>query len=122
MVLTKSIIRNKIKIGVNLNRLVHSLTVEKLVETFKPYHSPNYFEYIAKKNSLLLRIPRASLLIPISFKKETNGDLTSYFTLSKRTNQMRHYSDQNCFIGGKQDPTDENELQAVLREAYEEGE
>jgi len=125
-----NMIRKKLKPGNSLNQFYSGLTVnlidkkklvEKLVDIFKPYHEPNYYDQILKKNSSLSRVQRASLLIPISFRKENNGMLSTYFTFSKRANKMRSYSNQNCFIGGKQDASDKNELQAVLREAYEEG-
>lgn len=102
----------------------NNLTIEKLVKIFKKYDRPNYYEHLAKQHPAISKLKRASLLVPISLKEEhdSNGKkiAKTYFTLSKRTKNMRYYSDQICFIGGKRDQTDENDLETALREAHEE--
>ncbi len=58
---------------------------------------------------------RASVLIPI-FEKEAR----LYFLLTRRSIHLRSHSGQVSFPGGKQDESDQDALEAALREAHEE--
>jgi len=76
--------------------------VEKLVDLFKQYDFPNYYEYMEEKNPVVKNLKRASLLVPITFKEQLDSNnilrQNTYFTFSKRTQNMRYYSDQVKFI------------------------
>lgn len=117
------LVRNAFK-SARFHSTVSNLTIDKLSEIFKQYDQPNHIEKLIEINPLIAKIKRASLLIPIHLKEEydTNENKTfkSYFTLSKRTEKMKYYSNQICFIGGKKDESDADDLATVLREAHEE--
>jgi len=57
----------------------------------------------------------AAVLMPI--QERDDGD---YLVLTKRAEQLNHHRGQVAFPGGRVDPGDRDELEAALRESYEE--
>jgi len=93
--------------------------IDELKKLFLKVNTTNHYEYLLTKNKNLAKFPRASVLVPISFRQEQD-EWKSYYTLSKRTDFMRSHKGQVCFVGGKQDRTDKNEIETAFREAQEE--
>jgi hypothetical protein len=93
---------NSFKILLRFNSSSSNLNIEKLVNIFKQYDFPDYYEYMVKQNPVVKNLKRASLLVPITFEEkiDSNGNIRqdTFFTFSKRTQNMRHYSDQVKFI------------------------
>ena len=99
----------------------HSLKVDSLKNIFKKFNKPNHYDHILAKNSNLSKLKRCSVLVPISFKNESNNHrLTTYFTLTKRPDTIKTFKGQVCFVGGKRDDCDQNDVATALREAKEE--
>jgi coenzyme A diphosphatase NUDT7 len=93
--------------------------IDGLKRLLSKVNTTNHYEYLLNKNKNLAKFPRASVLVPISFRREQD-EWISYYTLSKRTDFMRSHKGQVCFVGGKQDKTDKNEIETAFREAKEE--
>jgi hypothetical protein len=93
----------KILLRFNSSSSSSNLNIEKLVNIFKQYDFPDYYDYMVKQNPVVKNLKRASLLVPITFEEkiDSNDDnlrQDTFFTFSKRTQNMRHYSDQVKFI------------------------
>ena len=98
-----------------------SLNVDSLKNIFKKFNKPNHYDHILAKNTNLSKLKRCSVLVPISFKNESNDHRpTTYFTLTKRPDTMKTFKGQVCFVGGKRDDSDQNDVATALREAKEE--
>jgi 8-oxo-dGTP pyrophosphatase MutT (NUDIX family) len=111
------------KIGKRFNSTEY-LTLINLKKKFSILDKPNYYNTLVVKNPAFAKLKRASVLIPISVeeKLDENGRLIrkSFFTLTKRTDKMKSFKGDVCFIGGKRDSTDEDDSVTALREAREE--
>ncbi|XP_013912266.1 PREDICTED: peroxisomal coenzyme A diphosphatase NUDT7 [Thamnophis sirtalis] len=62
-----------------------------------------------------VQLAKASVLVPLMVK---DGKLCLLFTL--RSKKLRRYPGEVCFPGGRNDPTDTDEIATALREAKEE--
>jgi coenzyme A diphosphatase NUDT7 len=95
-----------------------------LKETLSKFSRKNYFDHVASKNENIKKWSRASVLVPISIQKETglNGiiDYRMSYTMSKRTMEMKTFRGQVCFVGGRRDATDADDVATAYREAEEE--
>jgi 8-oxo-dGTP pyrophosphatase MutT (NUDIX family) len=111
-------------LSVSKRSVSNDLTVEFLKQRFVNLNKPNYYETLLAKNDYISKMKRASILIPISIKTETdpNGASVkkSYFTLTKRTDIMKTHTGEVCFLGGKRDSSDLSEVHTAYREAKEE--
>lgn len=95
--------------------------IEYLKSKFSALNEPEYYENVLSKIDQFQGLKRASVLIPISFKQDENSnDRRSYFTLSKRNENLRSFSGHVCFMGGRRDKSDLNDVHTAYREAKEE--
>ena len=69
----------------------------------------------APKDLTHLRYKLAAVLMPIQERED--GD---YLVLTKRAEELNHHRGQVAFPGGRVDAGDRDELEAALRESYEE--
>lgn len=94
----------KSQISKNFSRLSSS-SIEFLKEKLTKYDSPYIYETILSKNASVKNLKRASVLIPISFKEETDscGKIVTktFFTLSKRTDKMSSFKGDVSFLGNR---------------------
>lgn len=101
-----------------------NLSIESLRSQLAKINRPNYLQNLIKKNENIGKLKQASVLVPISIKTDidSNGNKIerTYFTLTKRTDNMRSHKGDVCFVGGKRDPDDLNEAVTAYREAKEE--
>lgn len=97
---------------------------ESLYDKFKNLNRENYFTNVLSKNSDIAKLKRASVLVPISISERlgSDGKMEKYtsFTLSKRAEKLKSFKGDVCFIGGRIDKTDKNEIETAFREAREE--
>jgi 8-oxo-dGTP pyrophosphatase MutT (NUDIX family) len=111
-------------LSVSKRSVSNDLNLELLKQRFAHLNDPNSYEKLLDKNNYISKLKRASVLIPISIKTETdqNGNLIkrSYFTLTKRTDAMKTHTGEVCFLGGKRDSTDLSDAHTAYREAKEE--
>ena len=125
----KTLLKQQIK-NLNLKRNLSSaysdndLKIDYLKRTFVFYDKPNHYEYLVSKNPNIAKLRRSSVLVPISLKHERNTKKNYIqvpsFTLTKRTETMRTFSGEVCFVGGRADEKDKDEIATALREAKEE--
>lgn len=104
-------------------RFNSNITLEFLKQKFQPIDKPNYLEQIEAKNPFISKLKRSAILVPISIKEETqNGNKLNktYFTFTKRSENLKSFKGQVCFIGGKRDEDDVDDSFTALREAKEE--
>lgn len=90
---------------------------EYLVEKFAPLNDRNHYEYLVSQNANIGKLSKASVLVPICIDPKTSK---TQFVFMQRALDMRNYGGQICFMGGKSDPTDRDEIDTALRETYEE--
>jgi 8-oxo-dGTP pyrophosphatase MutT (NUDIX family) len=94
------------------------INVDYLKAKLSKYNVPDYYEKSLKNHVNISRFKgRAAVLIPISIREDTNS---AYFTLSKRTDLMSSHKGEVCFLGGKRDEVDKNDVETAYREAKEE--
>ena len=112
------------KVMKRFNSRYDYLTLSALKEKFSILDKPNYYDTLILKNPNIKKLKRASVLIPMSVNENTDesGSLVrkSFYTLTKRTDKMKSFKGDVCFIGGKRDATDKDDSVTALREAKEE--
>ena len=98
----------------------HQRRIQFLKSKFDKCYRPNNYEYLLSKNPNIAKTKRSSVLVSISFRvdKNTNTEIP-YYTLSKRSEHIRTFRGQVCFVGGTIDDQ-ESEMNAAFREAKEE--
>ncbi|RNA42809.1 peroxisomal coenzyme A diphosphatase NUDT7 isoform X2 [Brachionus plicatilis] len=80
------------------------------------FHHPNYLNKLIEIDPNIGKLKQASVLIPLSF--DSNSQLC--FTLTRRSQNLKLFKGECCFIGGNVDKEDKSPLDTALREAYEE--
>lgn len=102
----------------------NDLIIQYLKQAFKPFDKPNYFDTLITRNPNIAKTKPCAVLVPISVKQEKNSKgnriQKSYFTLTKRTDFINSFKGQVCFVGGRRDANDKNDIETALREANEE--
>jgi coenzyme A diphosphatase NUDT7 len=102
----------------------NDLRIDYLKSTFQLFNKPDHYEYITSKNSNIIHLNQASVLVPLTIRIEKNDKKNyvprTYYTFSKRTEMMDSYRGQVCFVGGKKDPNDKSAMETAYREANEE--
>jgi 8-oxo-dGTP pyrophosphatase MutT (NUDIX family) len=95
-----------------------------LKEIFVQQSKTGYYEIVRSKNHDINKLSRSAVLVPISIKQEqdNNGHKTNrtFYTMSKRTKNIKTFKGQVCFLGGRHDSTDNNDIQTAYRESFEE--
>jgi coenzyme A diphosphatase NUDT7 len=81
-----------------------------------PFNRPDYLNVFIRKEPNIGSLKRTSVLIPISIDK--NGD--TYLTLTRRSQHLKSFKGECCFIGGNYDEDDKTAVETALREAEEE--
>ena len=101
-----------------------NFSLKSLQAKFKQLDMPKYYDSLILKNPAISKLKRASVLVPISIRENLNenGTLTrqTIYTLTKRTDKMKSFKGDVCFIGGKRDQSDLDDSETALREAKEE--
>ena len=111
---------NRLFYSTATNSTLNEEIIEHLRNKFAKFDRPNHLEYLASKHPDIAKLKRASILVPISAKRLPNSSsFQTFYTLSKRTEQMSSFKGQVCFVGGKKD-NDETDVQTALREGKEE--
>lgn len=95
-------------------RFYSTPSLDTLKETFVKYDRPNSFARLLEVNAGVAQLKRASVLVPISISEGK-----TYYTLSKRTDLMKSFKGEVCFLGGKKDNA-ETDVDTAFREAKEE--
>ena len=103
----------------------NDLVVEYLRRSLSEYDKPNYIDELAVKHPEVIKFKKSAVLVLISVRltKNVKGHFVqkSYYTLSKRCEQLKSFKGQVCFVGGMWDErTDQNMAATALREANEE--
>lgn len=88
---------------------------EDLKQKFNKFNGIDYSEILQNINPNISKLSKASILVPIC-----KNDQKLCFMLTKRSEKMQFYGGQVCFIGGKMDKNDQDEIKTAYREAYEE--
>lgn len=92
-----------------------NLVADQLKSAVSKFSKPNYYNYMESQYPVISKLGRASVLVAISSQSNS-----TYFTFSKRTEQMKSFAGHNCFVGGKRDDSDESDVYTAYREAKEE--
>ena len=100
------------------------VNIQSLKKLFEKFNKPNHCDHLLVKNPSLSKLKRCSILVPITLEYEANDKgvsiQKSYFTLTQRPDTIKTFKGQVCFVGGKRDAHDTNDVSTALREAKEE--
>lgn len=121
---TKTGLLLKINCRLFSNSAEDDLKIEYLRQSFSQYNRPNHYEKLLAENKNISKTRRSAVLVPISIRleKNSNGNYIqkSFYTLSKRTELMNSFKGEICFVGGRRDQEDSDDVETALREAKEE--
>jgi 8-oxo-dGTP pyrophosphatase MutT (NUDIX family) len=124
-------ISSKISLSKNAKyymNFIRSISNESILEDLKAkfahVNAPNYYDELVRKHKDLPSLKRASVLVPISVQevldKNGHSSLKTFFTLTKRPDTMNTHKGEVCFVGGKRDDSDLDDVFTAYREAKEE--
>ena len=115
---------NTTKRSLMVDHSANALKIEYLKKTFAKFNKPNHYEHLLTKLPIISKLKRCSILVPITLKQVKNEKgmyvQKSFFTLTKRPDTIKTFKGQVCFVGGKRDLNDTNDISTALREANEE--
>ena len=84
---------------------------------YPPLHTSNVYNRGDAGSLLTIDSKKSSVLLALT---ENEEDSEIYVVLTRRNSKMRKHAGQVAFPGGKNDPEDNNDFNAAMREAYEE--
>lgn len=94
----------------------NSNLIKNLTRKFKNFNHPNYLKQLIEQDANIGKLRPASVLIPLSY--DSNSQLC--FTFTRRSQNLKLFKGECCFIGGNVDKEDKCALNTALREASEE--
>lgn len=97
----------------NLNNLK---IINQIRSKFLIYNHPNYLKKLIELNPNIGKLKPAAVLIPLTF--DSNSQIS--FTFTRRSQNLKLFKGECCFIGGNVDKKDQSALYTVYREANEE--
>jgi len=101
----------------------HDLKIDYLKRSLVFLNKPNYYDQLLVKHPYVSKLRRCSILVPITVKQEKNKKglrvQKSYFTFTQRADTIK-YNGEICFVGGRREKSDVNDVGTALREAKEE--
>lgn len=83
---------------------------------FLKYNHPNHLNKLIELDPNIGKLKPAVVLIPLSI--DSKSQLS--FTLTRRSQNLKLFKGECCFIGGNVDEKDQSALKTAFREAYEE--